>query len=625
MCGINGIVDFSGRPVARQEIEAMNKALIHRGPDGEGIFTWSDEYKTIHCGLGHRRLSIIDIEGGSQPMANEDGAIVVTYNGEIYNFPDLRDSLLRRGHDFRSRCDTEVVIHQYEEDDTGFVDSFNGMYALGLWDSRRRRLILARDRVGIKPLFYTVQRNRIIFSSEIKPILKALGHVPELDEEALFRYLLLQYVPSPRTIFKGIYKLPPASIMIIDESGNRVIRYWDVAERGQPEIQGKLEENLFELLSDSVSKHLISDVPIGSFLSGGIDSSAIVYMISRILNRPVKTFSVGFDGPDEYNETNFALLAARHCNTEHHEIIMRAKDVPDLFHHTIEYLDEPVSDPAILPTFLVSNLARQYVKVVLTGEGADELFGGYLRYSLDRLASFYPGAFARCNTFLSRPFSDRRRAAMGLYALTGKGVHRRHISWASVFLPEEMEMIWKGNRGLSSLYKSVEEDMREILSGYKNDRRPFHQMQYCDLKTWLPDDLLTKVDRMSMAVSLEARVPYLDHRIVEMAFSIKGNRLLKGMKGKYLLRKAFEKRLPWEILYRRKRGFSPPLAEWFRRELRQFIRDISLSIDFIDTKGFNAILNRHLDGKEDMSLPLWSIITLNTWYEEIKRTEVRGH
>lgn len=620
MCGINGIVDFSGRPVTRQEIEVMNKTLVHRGPDGEGVFLWSSEQKKIHCGLGHRRLSIIDIEGGSQPMTNEDGTVVVTYNGEIYNFSGLRDSLLLKGHIFKSRCDTEVIVHQYEEDGVNLVKHLNGMYSFALWDSRNRRLILVRDRVGIKPLYYTRQGTRIIFSSEITPILKAIGFVPDMDEEAIFRYLLLQYIPSPRTPFTGIYKLPPASVMVIDESGSRFTQYWDVSDKTRLDVQERPEEYLFDLLSDSVIKQLTSDVPVGAFLSGGIDSSAVVYIMSRIADRPIKTFSVGFEGPGECDETHYASMVARHCNTEHHEIMMRSQDVPDLFLQTIQYLDEPVSDPAILPTFLVSTLARQHVKVVLTGEGADELFCGYKRYALDRLSSFYPGFLLRGKNLLSFPFfGDRRRTIKGMYALADRETYKRHIAWTCAFLHEEMQAIWQGNGDVASHYNSVEEEFSGIFSNYHHNKKPFHRMQYGDMKTWLPDDLLTKVDRMTMAVSLEARVPYLDHRIVEMAFSAPDDWLLRGWRGKYLLRKAFENRLPKDILYRRKKGFTPPLAEWFRRELRPFITDKRFSIDFINQQGFEELFHRHLKGEGDMSLPLWSILTLNAWYQRIKQ------
>lgn len=620
MCGINGIVDFNGRPVLRQEIEAMNKKLGHRGPDGEGVFFWDNEREKVYCGLGHRRLSIIDIEGGSQPMTNEDGTIAVTYNGEIYNFSDLRSSLLQSGHIFKSKCDTEVIVHQYEEDGIDFVKHFNGMYSFALWDSRVKRLILARDRIGIKPLFYTRKGDRIIFSSEIKPILKAIGYLPDIDEEAIFRYLLLQYIPSPRTPFMGIYKLPPGSILIFDESGIRCISsYWDVSDKTQLNVQGRPEEYLFNLLSDSVKKQLMSDVPVGAFLSGGIDSSAVVYIMSRLMDRPVKTFSVGFEGPDEYNETSYASMVAAHCHTEHYEIMMRDRDVPDLFLQTIQYLDEPISDPAILPTFLVSTLARQHVKVVLSGEGADELLGGYKRYALDRLSFFYPKFLLYGKYFFSLPlYNDPRKIVKGMNALSNREPHKRHLAWTCAFLNEEMKLIWRGKRDVDSYYNSIVEEFLNIFANYHENKKSFHRMQYSDLKTWLPDDLLTKIDRMTMAVSLEGRVPFLDHRIVETAFSAPDDLLLRGWRGKYLLRKAFENKLPKSILYRRKKGFSPPLNEWFRRELRPFITDKRSTIDLIAQRGIEELLSRHLEGKSDMSLPLWSIITLNAWYQRVK-------
>lgn len=636
MCGICGILDLEGRQINPLLIKNMANALIHRGPDDEGTFINSNfklqsSKLAPTAALGHRRLSIIDLSSGHQPMTNEDGSIVVAYNGEIYNFKELRQDLIKRGHDFKTNSDTEVILHQYEEDGWGCVKKFSGIFAFALWDEERKRLLLARDRIGVKPLYYySTEDNKIIFASEIKPILLALNKMPNIDRSSLFMLMTLQFIPSPRSIFKGIEKIPPASVMLCSQDRYQIERYWDIEDiptYDDSTIPQETEEHLFSLLKDAVEGQLVSDVPVGAFLSGGVDSSAIVGLMSRFMPDKIKTFSVGFGGDSKADELRYARIVANHFNTDHHEISIGPKDVIGIMPDAVSYLDDPIVDPAILPTYIVSRLASSEVKVVLTGEGADELFGGYKRYQLDRIASYYKFIPSFIRKVLLERVGGRmlnRRYMQGLSAISHTDPLLRHIGWVSILDRGEMARLFGGSLSVEDEYKRIIDYFDRFFS--RNSDDPLRSMLTADMCGWLPDDLLLKVDRMSMANSLEARVPYLDHRLVDFAVRMPTRLKVKGFKGKEILKKAVSGIVPKEILNRPKKGFEPPIGLWFRGELKGYLTE-SLSKRAIDSSGlFNyypvdMMVKKHMAGS-DYSLPLWGILTLIFWYDNIKKLKI---
>ncbi|MFZ3065096.1 MAG: asparagine synthase (glutamine-hydrolyzing) [Nitrospirota bacterium] len=631
MCGICGIVDFKGNPIDPKLVEIMSNSLSHRGPDGEGIFINHGSGGKGQAALGHRRLSIIDLKTGSQPMFNEDKSIVVAYNGEIYNFNELKKNLIKKGHKFRTKSDTEVILHQYEENGWECAKKFNGIFAFALWDDNKKTLLLARDRIGIKPLYYFYDDKRLIFASEIKAILNALSERSEIDASSLFRYLILQYIPAPATLYKNIYKLMLASVLILNKRGMEIKKYWDVKDaKGEglkADDEEKICERLLKTIDESVTDQLISDVPLGAFLSGGIDSSAIVAFMSKKMKEPVKTFSVGFDTVDPYyNELNYARIASRHFKTDHHEIIVRPQDVVNLFPVIARRLDDPVNDPAILPTYMVSKLAREHVKVVLSGEGADELFGGYLRYSLDKLAKYYQLLPKLVRNGLIKPILndiiDNKRIVQGLNAISESDRSSRYLRWVSVFDTDSLNAVLGNPVFIEEEWSKLMAFYNLIHNEYGNDA--LNSTLYTDIKTWLPDDLLTKVDRMSMAHGLEARVPYLDNRLVDLALSIPSWLKIKGFKRKYIFKKAVSNILPDEIVRRSKRGFALPISHWFRNELKGFVLE-SLTDNSIRRMGYfnpsalDRLLKEHMAGYSDNSLQIWGLLTLQFLFEENKR------
>ncbi|MEK6657730.1 MAG: asparagine synthase (glutamine-hydrolyzing), partial [Nitrospirota bacterium] len=499
---------------------------------------------------------------------------------------------------------------------------FNGIFAFALWDDDKKTLLLARDRIGIKPLFYFYDNKRLIFASEIKAILKALPEKPEVDSSSLFRYLILQYIPAPATLYKNIYKLMPASILILNKRGMEIKKYWDVKEaKGEgvkADNEEKICERLLKTIDESVTDQLISDVPLGAFLSGGIDSSAIVAFMSKRMKEPVKTFSVGFDTVDPYyNELNYARIASRHFKTDHHEIIVRPQDVVNLFPVIARHLDDSINDPAVLPTYIVSKLAKEHVKVVLSGEGADELFGGYLRYSLDRFAKYHQLLPKLVRNGLIKPILndiiDNIRITQGINAVSEPDRSSRYLKWVSVFDTDSLSAVLGNPVFIEEEWSRLKAFYNLIHNEYGNDT--LSSILYTDIKTWLPDDLLTKVDRMSMAHGLEARVPYLDNRMVDLALSIPPRLKIKGFKRKYIFKKAVSNILPNEIVRRSKRGFALPISHWFRNELKDFVLerlsdDSVRRMDFFNTSAVNKIINEHIKGNEDNSLQIWGLLTL---------------
>ncbi len=631
MCGICGKLYFDpARAVEGEVISSMCDVIRYRGPDDEGV------YINGNIGLGMRRLSIIDVEGGKQPIRNEDGTIWVVYNGEIYNFPELKDKLIKRGHRFYTRSDTEVIVHLYEDLGEGFVQELNGMFGIALWDDRNKKLILARDRVGIKPLFYAVFPDKLIFGSEIKSILQD-NVSRDVDFEALHDYLSLNYVPAPRTMFKGIKKLEPGNVLICQNGRVRTEKYWDV-QYGASDDQSLVSrlnnedycaERLLELLKDSVKRHLISDVPLGVFLSGGIDSSAIVALMSQAVTGKIKTFTIGFE-ERSYNEVDSARLIAKRFNTEHHELFVKP-DAVELLPELIRFFDEPYADSSAIPVYYVSKLAREHVKVALGGDGGDEIFAGYITYPAYRLASLYR-KMPRILTEMLIPFF------VNMIPVSDKKVSfdykaKRFVEGA--LLPPELGHFWWKVIFTEELKQRLySDDLKGTLNGFRDSFQVFNRyfdscstsdtlqrLLYVDLKIYLPDDILVKVDRMSMAHSLEARVPFLDREVVDFMAGVPSRLKMKGLKTKYILKRALERLLPKEILKKKKGGFNVPIPSWIRNNLKDAVMDTLSpskvrSLGYFNEKNVSQILKMHMEGRVDYSRNIWGLFMFMLWYDE---------
>lgn len=620
MCGISGVYEYSsGRVVSDRLLRDMLSIIYHRGPDDEGVYIDRD------LAIGMRRLSIIDLTTGQQPIFNEDKTAVVVFNGEIYNFLELRDQLQQRGHTFSTASDTEVIVHLYEEFGDDCVHKLRGMFGLAVWDIRRRRLLLARDRLGIKPLYYTSAAGRLVFGSEIKAILQHPEVHARLDVEGLSHFLSLKYVPTPQTMFADISSLPPGHLLTCDQNGVTVRSYWDLSF-SDPGHQRKSEEEYAEqlagILRESVKLHLISDVPFGAFLSGGLDSSTIVALMSEVLHHPVKTFSVGFEGDGEaFSELPYARLVAQHCQTDHHEVFIRPQHFIDLAEKIVWHLDQPIADEAALANYMVAELASQHVKMVLTGEGGDELFAGYARYvgeRWSRLFRYIPG-FARS---LALAASDHipglRRPKIALYALCQSDEVIRLTNWFPLF-NQDMKAALVSAELKSQLNGTSADQIFAQHLRRTNATDDLNRMLYVDTKLWLPDDLLARGDKTSMAVSIEARVPLLDHKVVEFAASLPPDLKLKRFTRKYLLKKVGRTLLPPQIIDRKKKGFPMPMSLWLRREAREFVRD-TLSPTAIRRRGlFNnhyveKLLDEHEKELADHGSLLWSLLSVELWH-----------
>ena len=616
------MVSLDGRgPVSLDALKQMCGVLVHRGPDDEGF------YVDGNVGLGMRRLSVIDISGGHQPISNEDGSIWVVFNGEIYNFPELRRELESRGHEFATNTDTETIVHAYEEYGVDCVSRFNGMFGFAIWDGRDRKLVLARDRVGIKPLYYYLDSHCIVFASELKAILQ-LKQVPrELDYAALDTFLTFEYVPAPLSIFQGVRKLLPGHVLVLQDGAVSIRKYWDIEPRPPHDSEEELPHDLYELLKDAVRARLISDVPLGAFLSGGLDSSTIVCLMSELMDRPVKTFSIGFDDPS-YNELGYARAVAGHFGTDHQELVIQP-NVVELVESLVGYLDEPFADVSAFPTYLVSQLARQSVTVALSGDGGDELFAGYDWYVAGKVERYYrrlpralrnsviPGLLGRISP------SARKRGLVNNLKRFAEGAalprSARHFRWAT-FLAQPT----KADLFTEELKSHV--DGHDPYAGFVDYLDLFEEAdslwreQFADVKTYLPDDILVKLDRMSMANSLEARTPFLDHRVVEFAASVPSHLKLRGFTRKYLLKRAMASRLPGQVLTRRKEGFSIPMKNWLRQELRPLMEEV-LSPQRLGAAGlFNpacvqTLKDQHQEGVANRSHLLWSLMMFEMWRE----------
>lgn len=618
MCGIAGIYNYkSSSPVGIETLQAMARNLVHRGPDDEGF------HQEPGLGFAFRRLSVIDLEKGAQPISNEDGSVWSMLNGEIYNFRELREDLKRRGHKFKTRTDSEVIPHLYEEFGTSFLERLRGMFAIGLWDAGKKTLYIARDRLGIKPLYYWDNGGSFVFASEIKAILASDLVEREIDHQALSDYITFRYVPAPATMFKGIMKVPQGHLLAVGEGGARLEQYWDFNfERSVDGNDREIEERLREMLRECVSMRLMSDVPLGALLSGGIDSSMIVSIMSGLVDSPVKTFSVGFESAGPLSELPYARTLSERFGTDHYEIVVSYDDVVKNLPRLVWHQDEPVTEPAAIPTYMVSKLAREHVVVVLTGEGADELFAGYPQYGLEGWAGRYQRVPVWLRDRVIRPFVSSlpfgyRRLRVVERSMATTSDANRWSSWFAGFSGEEKEGLI--SRDLAS---SVQDPTGERIFEHHISRlgnaHPVEKMLYADTKVWLPDDLLMKMDKMSMAASLEARVPFLDHELVEFAAGLPLRMKLEGLQGKGILRKLARGVLPKEIIKRKKVGFVVPINVWFRGELKPLLESMlfsSRSIDrgFFDLGYLGKLVKEHTEGKVDHRRELWTLLNLELW------------
>ena len=612
MCGIAGYAGWSRSAQASEaDLSTMCAAIHHRGPDEEGHFVGPG------VALGMRRLSVIDVLGGSQPMANEDGTVHVVFNGEIYNFRALR-SRLAANHVLQTRSDTEVLVHLYEERGAELVHELRGMFAFAIWDDAASRLTIARDRMGIKPLYYWETEGGVFFGSELRSFL-ALEHFPAaLDAVAVHEYLALGYVPDPACIFKGVAKLPPGHLLTWDaQRGVEVRQYWSPI---RPEVaiadEREAVEELRRLIADSVESHLESDVSLGAFLSGGIDSSTVVAQMSKLMSRPVETFSIGFE-EKEFNEAPHAASVARQLGTKHTELIVRP-DADALIDELIRTFDEPFGDSSALPTLLVSRLARRHVTVALSGDGGDELFGGYTRYAeLERASELRPAIARR----LAREAGVRLpHATYGRNRLLNLSRDRRGQYASTVASPLPI------NEGGVVRHVAAEHTLDRLLDRWfdpASDRDFLTQMTLVDMASYLPGDILTKVDRASMSVSLEARVPLLDHKLVEFAVALPGHFKRREGTGKWILRQAIKGLVPDSVFEQPKRGFAVPLNRWFRNELRHrldtLVRADRGVYEYVDHASVCRLVREHVSGRRDHSHFLWRVLVLDLWLVALQR------
>ena len=624
MCGICGVISLN--PETHQDrtiLERMNSKLVHRGPDGEGYYC--DE----HVMLAVRRLSIIDLDTGDQPITNENQTVWVVFNGEIYNFQTIRCELEGKGHVFQTQSDTEVIVHAYEEYGEHCVEHFIGMFAFAIWDALHQRLFIARDRLGVKPLYYWEGQGEFIFASELKALLAHPAVPREMDWVSLDLFLSLEYIPGPRTIYKNIYKLPLGHHLVIEKGALSLKQYWEIPVLSLPNSIEACEEILYPLMQDAVKQRLVSNVPLGALLSGGLDSSAVVAFMSQTATKPVKTFSIGFED-DTYNELAYAREIAKHFGTHHHEEVL-SSNLYDSVESLVRHFDEPFGDFSIFPTFLVSKMARQSVKVVLTGDGGDEVFGGYDTYVAQNLESYYqrlPTPFRQNLIPHWMNLIPPQQAKKGLINKTKRFVEGgvlpaslQHVRW----------MIFVNDSDKKTLYQPwLQEILRNcelpaLFDGYFQKAARFEgvgQQQYVDIKTYLVDDILTKVDRMSMAASLEARVPLLDHRIVEFAVNLPPKMKIHRGNTKIILRRTMKNILPKSVLKKPKQGFSIPIKHWLQTSLQPLMMDL-LSPDCIQRRGYfdpctvAGWVTEHIENRANHSHRLWALMVLELWQRNI--------
>ena len=615
MCGIAGLIySDQSRPVDSAVIEQMCAVIHHRGPDEWGM--WVEGA----VGIGMKRLRIIDLAGGQQPMANADGTVRIVFNGEIYNYRELRADLEKRGYCFATNSDTESILHLYEEYGQECVTHLRGMFAFAIWDAKNRRLFMARDRLGKKPLHYLHDGEKLVFGSEIKSILRYPTLKPEVNRAGIVNYVAYGYSPDPDTLFSGIHKLPPGHRLTWEEGHITIDSYWDVEYR--PDYTMSEQQILAEterLLEEAVKIRLVSDVPLGAFLSGGIDSSLVVALMARSMGEPVKTFSIGFDEA-QYNELPYARMVAERYGTDHHEEIVRP-DAEEVIPHLIRMFDEPFADSSAIPTYYVSRLARRHVTVALSGDGGDEMFGGYGRYLDSNLSGFTDKLpLALRKMLMGTPATYLPESFPGINTL-------RYLAAD----PDE-RYISKMTKGVSWIHKQLFSPELALLAGTSDPSGPLQRLlpkvsmhdpvtrrQYLDCKTYLPGDIMTKVDRASMSVSLEARAPMLDHLFVEFAFRVPVQFKVSGRTTKYLLKQLAYKLLPHEIIDRPKMGFAMPVAQWINSDWKEMSEELVLGSRALQRGNFNnsflsRIMAEHRCGRRDHSYIIWTLMVLEMWY-----------
>ena len=618
MCGFAAFHDPGGLAPDPAWLAAAARALRHRGPDDEGFLSEPG------AGLAFRRLSIVDVGSGHQPLSNEDGSVWIAYNGEIYNHAALRRELEALGHRYRTQSDTETIVHAYEQWGENCLRRFDGMFAFALWDRPRRRFLVARDRVGIKPLYWTRTGRSWAFASEVKALLAFPGVERRARPDGVVEHLTLRYCASPGTLFEGIHKLPPGHSLTIEDGRDSLRRWW------RPEFEPRLDPSDDDALAEvetrleaSVRSHLMSEVPLGALLSGGVDSSLVVALMSRILDRPVQTFSVGFDAPGPYSELPFARHVAEHCRTDHREIVVGAADLLRELPQLVWHQDEPVSEPAAIPTFLVTQLARRTVTVVLTGEGGDELFAGYPKYAVEpwaRTLAHVPGLLRDplLDHVVDRlPFGFRKLQVVGRSARF-RDEGERLAAWFAGFAGAERERLL--GPALRPHARAGAEAFRRALAE-SAAREPLDRMLDVDLRLWLCDDLLMKMDKMSMAASVEARVPLLDNSLIDWALRLAPRHKIRGLEGKVLLKRLARKLLPAEVVDRPKVGFTVPLSPWFRGPLREMLADTllspaSLGRGYFEPAVLRGYVEDHLARRRDRGRELWTLLTLELWHRQ---------
>ena len=621
MCGIYGDLRFDGEPVDRATgLEAMD-LLSHRGPDSRG--SWSEG----NIFLGMRRLSIIDLDSGDQPIWNERESMCIVYNGELYNFLDLRPRLEGLGHRFRTQSDTEVVLHAFEEWGSDCLKRFNGMFAFAIWDRRRQSLFLARDRIGEKPLYYRWDGKRLTFGSELKAIVSDPSIPREVDPAGLANYLMFSHAVAPQTIYKDIYKLRPGHFLEAQAGAVSTRKYWDVGDEPQPGLEetaseADLTRRILELVDDSVRRRMVADVPVGAFLSGGVDSSGVAALMQKHATRPVKTFSLGFKDFPAYNELNDSRRVAEYLGTEHYELEVDHLDWIDTSETLVYHYDEPFNDAARYPLYLLSRFARQQVKVALAGDGGDELFGGYRRYAAEQIPDLFQpllstfSGFTRLVQYLPR----LRRIKQALNAFPIQDPTVRYASWLQVFDPDLQAKLLKPEvlqaASGHDLYKLRETHYRHLKPPLAADH--LNRLMYTDFKTLLVDCYMEKTDKASMACGLEVRLPLLDHRLVELAFQIPSRHKIRGWSTKRILKKSFSGPVPPSVLKKPKQGFSVPTDPWFRGVLKDYVQDMLLgprarSRGFFEISFVERLLKEHVEGRHVWDRHLGVLLNFELW------------
>ncbi len=614
MCGIVGRIEKSGRKVDEQPLIRMARSLRHRGPDEEGF------YFNGNIGLGHQRLAIIDLTTGRQPLKNETGKIILVANGEIYNFQQIRQELEKRGHLFQTKSDNEVIVHLYEEKGVACLQDLRGMFAFGLWDEDKKRLFLSRDRLGKKPLVYAETPFAFTFASEIRTLLLAPDVTKEIDPESLNTFLTLQYIPSPQSIFTGIKKIPAGHYLIYQNNEIKIERYWDPGFNHKLKItEEEAQRLLSETLKEAVRLRMISDVPLGAFLSGGIDSSTVVALMSRLSEKPVKTFSIGFT-EKAYDELNYARRVAKTFHTDHAEFVVKP-DVISILPRIVEHYGEPFGDSSAIPTFYLCGETKKYVTVALSGDGGDENFAGYPRYRqallLEKILNISPRLLKTIpNAPLSSRYGGLRKIEWALKDAPSLTPARRYSRWLTVFPESEGESLYQPSfrQGLLS------NPLRQIEEYWKETENLLEKMLLVDFKTYLPDCLQVKMDIASMAQGLEIRSPFLDHKLVELIASLPASYKIRYTQSKYLLKKVLKGILPEEVLRRKKKGLGIPLSVWFRKDLQGYLTSFILGEKALKRGYFNPeyirrIFEEHLSGRVDHANRLYLLLVLEMWHQ----------